>query len=427
MSSARGAAYRASRVLARASRAPPLGGMFGRVTCGAIAGERRRVSTAALHPSSYLADDAPVPTSTRAIAYDAHGHAPRVLRLRELPLPPLGPSDVLVRFLASPVNPADVNTVEGTYPLRPDVFPAVGGHEGVGVVVRAGANVDARAFRAGPGDPTPALVVPDRPGLGTWREWAVIASRDVRKVAPGVPIETAAQLTVNPPTAYRMLTDYVTLRPGAHAVILNAATSAVSRAAIQMCASRRVDVVALLRARDDWDADADALRALGATLVLPDDAAAIRTPDARKAIAALPPLVLGLNGVGGASSANVASALARDGALITYGGMARTPVWVPTGAAIFKNIRSKGFWLTRWTAEAKAAEEKAVEATREEGGAPAKTTESPRERMFRRLEKMAAEGELRMPATRVTMEGFVDALKNTPRVGATKKVLWMDA
>ena len=186
-------------------------------------------------------------------------------------------------------------------------------------------------------------------------------------------------------------------------------------------------VALLLRARDDWDADADALRAMGATLVLPDDAAAIRTPDARKAIAALPPLVLGLNGVGGASSANVASALARDGALITYGGMARTPVWVPTGAAIFKNIRSKGFWLTRWTAEAKAAEEKAVEATREEGGAPAKTTESPRERMFRRLEKMAAEGELRMPATRVTMEGFVDALENTPRVGATKKVLWMDA
>ena len=69
-----------------------------------------------------------------------------------------------------------------------------------------------------------------------------------------------------------------------------------------------------------------------------------------------------------------------------------------------------------------------MEATREEGGAPAKTTtEAPRERMFRRLAKMAAEGELRMPATRVGMEGFVDALENTPRVGATKKVLWMDA
>jgi trans-2-enoyl-CoA reductase len=425
MSSARGAACRAARIL---SRAPPPVGIFGDVRCGATAGERRRLSTAAHHPSSYLADDAPVPTSTRAIAYDAHGHAPRVLRLRELPLPPLGPSDVLVRFLASPVNPSDVNTVEGTYPLRPDAFPAVGGHEGVGVVVRAGANVDPRVFRACPGDPTPALVVPDRPGLGTWREWAVIPADALRKVPPGVPIETAAQFTVNPPTAYRMLTDYVHLRPGAHAVILNAATSAVGRAAIQICAARRVDVVALLRARDDWDADAETLRALGATLVLPDDPAGIRTPDARNAIAALPPLVLGLNGVGGASSANVASALARDGAMITYGGMARRPVWVPTGAAIFKNIKAEGFWLTRWTAEAKAAEAKAMEATREEGGAPEKTmTESPRERMFRRLAKMAAEGELRMPATRVGMEGFVDALENTPRVGATKTVLWMDA
>ena len=78
-----------------------------------------------------------------------------------------------------------------------------------------------------------------------------------------------------------------------------------------MCASAAWRPSASPGGRDDWDADADALRALGATLVLPDDAAAIRTPDARKAIAALPPLVLGLNGVGGASRANVASALAR--------------------------------------------------------------------------------------------------------------------
>ena len=402
--------------------------MFGRVTCGATAGERRRVSTAALHPSSYLADDAPVPTSTRAIAYDAHGHAPRVLRLRELPLPPLGPSDVLVRFLASPVNPADVNTVEGTYPLRPDVFPAVGGHEGVGVVVRAGANVDARAFRAGPGDPTPALVVPDRPGLGTWREWAVISARDARKVAPGVPIETAAQLTVNPPTAYRMLTDYVTLRPGAHAVILNAATSAVSRAAIQMCASRRVDVRPRFSAR---------ARRLGRRRRRPPrdgrhpgpprrrrrDSNSRRQESHRRASTARP----GTQRRGWRVQRQRRAGAARDGVDHAWGHGAKTRV----GAHRRGDIQKYSFEGVLAHAVDRRGEGGGGEGgggdAREEGGAPAKTTESPRERMFRRLEKMAAEGELRMPATRVTMEGFVDALKNTPRVGATKKVLWMDA
>ena len=37
----------------------------------------------------------------------------RVLSVRELPLPPLGRDDVLVRILAAPVNPADLNIIEG--------------------------------------------------------------------------------------------------------------------------------------------------------------------------------------------------------------------------------------------------------------------------------------------------------------------------
>ena len=35
--------------------------------------------------------------------------------------------------LASPVNPADINMIQGVYPLCP-MLPAVGGNEGVGEV-----------------------------------------------------------------------------------------------------------------------------------------------------------------------------------------------------------------------------------------------------------------------------------------------------
>ena len=82
-----------------------------------------------------------VPSSTLALVYDNHGHPSKALRLREVPLPPLGPDDVLVEMIASPVNPADLNMIEGTYPIRPGAFPAIGGNEGLGRVMRLGERV----------------------------------------------------------------------------------------------------------------------------------------------------------------------------------------------------------------------------------------------------------------------------------------------
>lgn len=54
-----------------------------------------------------------VPRATRALVYDEHGTPGRVLTLRDLPLPEMGPHDVLVRWLAAPINPADLNMIEG--------------------------------------------------------------------------------------------------------------------------------------------------------------------------------------------------------------------------------------------------------------------------------------------------------------------------
>ena len=71
-----------------------------------VAQGRRGAATSA-------ATSAALPTSTLALAFDEHGAPGRVLSVRRLPLPPLGPADVLVKFLASPVNPADVNAVQG--------------------------------------------------------------------------------------------------------------------------------------------------------------------------------------------------------------------------------------------------------------------------------------------------------------------------
>lgn len=33
---------------------------------------------------------------------------------------------------------------------------------------------------------------------------------------------------------------------------------------------------------------------------------------------------------------------------VTYGGMSKQPVMVPTGLLIFNDVRCSGFWMTRW-------------------------------------------------------------------------------
>ena len=71
-------------------------------------------------------------STVRAAVYTEHGVPSSVVRLvmREAVLPSqLQRQDVAVSMLAAPINPADINQVEGVYPkLVP--LPAVGGNEG---------------------------------------------------------------------------------------------------------------------------------------------------------------------------------------------------------------------------------------------------------------------------------------------------------
>ena len=62
-------------------------------------------------------------------------------RKEQVPLAELGgKNSVQLKMLFAPINPADLNMVEGNYALLPPV-PAVGGNEGTGVVERVSADV----------------------------------------------------------------------------------------------------------------------------------------------------------------------------------------------------------------------------------------------------------------------------------------------
>ncbi len=46
--------------------------------------------------------------------------------------------------------------------------------------------------------------------------------------------------------------------------------------------------------------------------------------------------------------------------MVTYGGMSKKPIKIPTSLFIFKNIQMKGFWLTKWLKEHSPEEREAM-------------------------------------------------------------------
>lgn len=153
------------------------------------------------------------------------------------------------------------------------------------------------------------------------------------------------------------LNDFVDLEAG-DTIIQNASNSGVGQAAIQIAKARDLNSICLVRDRDDFEETAEWLEGLGASLVLSESEA--RTPDGRKRMADLAAPKLALNCVGGKHCVSLLRNLAKGGTMVTYGGMSKQPVMVPTGLFIFNDVRLAGFWMTRWNQEATRQEREAM-------------------------------------------------------------------
>ena len=150
----------------------------------------------------------------------------------------LGSKQVALRMLAAPINPSDLNMVEGIYGVKANL-PAVGGNEGVAFVAQVGDQVTS----VKPGD----YVVPHVSGFGTWRTELIASEEQVMKVPNNIPVAYAATLAVNPCTAYRLLKDFVSLKPGDY-IIQNGANSMVGYAVVQLAKLAGFKTINVIRA-----------------------------------------------------------------------------------------------------------------------------------------------------------------------------------
>ncbi|XP_047521611.1 enoyl-[acyl-carrier-protein] reductase, mitochondrial isoform X1 [Pieris napi] len=275
---------------------------------------------------------------SRQLVYKEFGDPLHVVKYRECEVPPLGKQEVLVRMLAAPVNPADINTIQGKYPVKVNL-PSIPGNEGVGLVEQVGSEV--KDLSRG------KKVILTTSLEGTWRDVGVFQRSSLTVVPDALGDVEAATLTVNPCTAFRMLRDFVCLKKD-DVVIQNGGNSACGQNVIQICKAWGVKTVNIVRNRPEINDLKAYLTSLGATYVFTEEE--LRSVQIFKGEVKKP--LLALNCVGGKNGAQLFRYMDHGGTMVTYGGMSREPVTVPTSAFIFKDISCRGFWMTAWNKKA---------------------------------------------------------------------------
>lgn len=240
----------------------------------------------------------------------------RLVSLRRQPV--ATGSEVLVRMLYAPINPADLLVIEGRSAFALDKDAPIGA-EGVGVVERVGADVSDLSL----GD----MVLPL--SRGNWCRYRVVQRSELVAVPASINPVQAAMLRINPPTA-RLLVEAAGVGQG-DILLQNAATSAVAAWVRAITARMGVTVIDIVRRPDP---------------ALPY--AVINGPDLAERIKLISrgrPVCAALDCVAGAGAGQLAECLAPNGRLIVFGHLSGRPVTVPSQLLTGGGLTIAGFSL----------------------------------------------------------------------------------
>lgn len=158
--------------------------------------------------------DNSIPKTMTAVQQEEPGGK---LVVREVPVPRLGPNEVLVRMAASPINPSDLGSLRGASYRGERTYPFTPGIEGSGTVVAAGAG-----FMAGFMNGRRVACSAKQPGDGCWAEYMVTRASLCTPLNKDVGLEAGAMLLVNPLTA---LAVFEMAKAGNHQAIVNTAAA----------------------------------------------------------------------------------------------------------------------------------------------------------------------------------------------------------
>jgi NADPH:quinone reductase-like Zn-dependent oxidoreductase len=263
----------------------------------------------------------------RAAIFREPGDPARVLTVQEVASPEPAAGEVLVDVDASVIQPADLMFIRGNYRIRP-TLPQVAGLEGTGIIVATGAGV--------------AITLGTRVAFrhpGAWAERVVVPAERCYVVPDGVAIDTAAQFSLNPVTAWALL-DELTIVPGDW-IAVSAPRSALARLVAAIAERRGQRVLGLSRRGNQ--------QALSfPTIDAADDHLVSRILDRTRGDA----LAGFLDSVGGRLVSAALPALRTGATIVSYGVLDNEPIPVRNSDLIYRNLTWKGFGIDHWLATA---------------------------------------------------------------------------
>lgn len=269
---------------------------------------------------------------SKVVVFNQTGNAD-VLEIQDINVPAPAADEVQIAVRAIGINRAEIMYRTGQYVIAPR-FPARLGYEAAGVVSAVGAGVTAFA----PGDNVsviPAFAFTD---YGMYGEVVNAPAHAVVKHPENLSFEQAAASWMMYITAWGALVEYGHLKAGDH-VLINAASSSVGLAAIQIARMLNAIPVAMTRTGEKRD------------LLLQAGAAAVVASKEQNIVQEITRITAGkgiqiaFDPVGGPGVADIASVMSDGAFFFQYGALDSRDLSVPVFDILGKHLTFRGYEL----------------------------------------------------------------------------------
>ncbi|WP_293936423.1 zinc-dependent alcohol dehydrogenase family protein [Iodobacter sp.] len=170
------------------------------------------------------------------ILYREFGEPLDVLNIESKPITPLRSGEIRARMKLAPINPSDLIPIYGHYAHR-IALPQIAGYEGVAEICEVGQGVNASLLGQ--------RILPLR-GEGTWQQLITLPAENTVLIPDEISDIAAAQLYINPLTAWLICHEAFQLKAG-DILIVNAANSAIGKIFAQLSRQLGVKMIAVVR------------------------------------------------------------------------------------------------------------------------------------------------------------------------------------
>lgn len=258
------------------------------------------------------------------VTYHKFGVPAEVLTVEPLTLVKPGPRQVAIKLLAAPIDPVDSIIISGQSSTS-QKLPGIPGVEGVGEIYEVGELIDKTLLHK-------HVLMPEG---GTWQD-SVIGNPDELVYVPNdISIEMAALALINPPTAWYLLHDFVSLQPGDW-IVQNAANSSVGICIIQLAKHFGYKTINVVRDLAFWEKP---LKEMGADYVVQQDSEWFQDPkyNAKAKLA--------INAVGGHTIPHLLASLMPRAVHVSFASLVSEPIIFPTMELMSKDLSLRGFLL----------------------------------------------------------------------------------